>query len=57
MDVEAVVGMANMVLEDAAKVQIIRYIATECAALTDTDRCGAAAKICRWFTNGLSFYI
>lgn len=46
MDVETVVGMSNMQLDgDAAKVQMFRDIANECASQTDADRCEAAAKI------------
>lgn len=52
MNVEAVVGMANMVFEDDTdKVQIISDIANECAGHTDTDRCDASAKISKCVHN------
>lgn len=46
MDIETAVAMANMQLDgDAAKVKMLRDIATECASQTDADRCEAASKI------------
>lgn len=37
--------MAKMVLKDEKKVNVAREIATECGAVTDTDRCELAYKM------------
>lgn len=54
LDIETVVEMADMQLDgDAAKVQMFRGIANECASQTDADRCEAAAKICGCVQKGV----
>lgn len=46
IDVEACVSMAKMMFgDDATKLQTTRDMATECAAVTDGNRCQAAFKM------------
>lgn len=46
MDIEGVGNVAAMAFDgDASKVQAARDLANACVAVTDADRCEAAAKI------------
>lgn len=46
VDVEGTVNLAKMAYEDdEEKAKKARELATDCASVTDTDRCEAASKI------------
>lgn len=53
--VDSVVEMGKMKFaDDAAKIQLVRDIANECANITDADRCESAAKISKRVFDGVA---
>ena len=45
ISVEGNIAMAKMAFDDPAKIRLITDVATECASVTDADRCEAAVKL------------
>lgn len=45
LHLETVVALAKMVLKDEQQVAIAQGIATDCSAITDSDRCELAYKL------------
>lgn len=53
MNVEANTALVKQAFDDdAAKVKLATDVATDCAAVTDGDRCEAAYKIIQCFDKG-----